>query len=377
MNDTKQPLLLITTNDLKSLVGSVDTIETLPYFSISPSGGTIFNQPITKRIKHKGEPSILENAMDDDLIKIQAEEQKKLLHDRFKNNGVISHHSVKRIRNAIGWMYHLAQPKRILHRPTHSFIKFRLTFITLTLPSKQVHSDTVIKHKLLDSFLTEMRKRYGLKIYMWRAEKQSNGNIHFHILTNKYFEHSELRRTWNRICNTLGYVDSYKEEMIKDVKCFSDYYNKFIDQGSYMQLMKRYNYGVASKWESPNSTDIHSIHKLRNIVAYLVKYMSKEIKDFDSMTDEQKKLITIEGRIWGLSTSLSRMRNVVVLMDSKVSTDVSKIYSSLQSYEFSDEFFSYKSFTFKDLARLGCTELLFYITTQMAEVFGTNELRFL
>ncbi|MGV4586845.1 rolling circle replication-associated protein, partial [Ornithobacterium rhinotracheale] len=56
-----------------------------------------------------------------------------------------------------------------------------LSFVTLTLPSAQKHHDRVLR-KILAKYLDHLKKVYGLKNYLWKAETQKNGNIHFHVL---------------------------------------------------------------------------------------------------------------------------------------------------------------------------------------------------
>ena len=170
------------------------------------------------------------------------------------------------------------QQKKQYCRDQKKWIKFKITFITLTLASDQRHTDQEIKSKLLNSMLTEMRRDFGMLHYVWRAEKQQNGNIHFHILTNVFIPHSTLRKKWNRVQDKLGYVTAYSKEM-QSCRSFSDYYNKYINQGNYSQLMRRYILGKAVNWHNPNSTDIHSVKKVRNLPAYLSKYLCKTSQD--------------------------------------------------------------------------------------------------
>ena len=67
-------------------------------------------------------------------------------------------------------------------------VQYKLTFITLTLPSKQIHSDNEIKSKCLNQFLIELKKNHSVSRYIWKAEKQENNNIHFHIIADKFIK---------------------------------------------------------------------------------------------------------------------------------------------------------------------------------------------
>src|SRR5690606_34716661 len=48
-----------------------------------------------------------------------------------------------------------------------------ITFLTTTLPAKQMHSDKVIK-RAFTVFLENLVKTYGVKFYLWPAEAQEN-----------------------------------------------------------------------------------------------------------------------------------------------------------------------------------------------------------
>lgn len=180
------------------------------------------------------------------------------------HNGVLSKNAKKRMLNAIDWLLAYAVEKLVYQKSTKKKFKFKVGFVTLTLSSKQNHSDTEIKKQLLNHFLVECRKRWEVIHYVWRAERQKNGNIHFHILTDKFIPYQELRNVWNRIQNKLGYVDTFTANTGKT---------------------------------DPNSTDVHSVVKIRNIRKYVSKYMSK-----------QQEEEPIQGQIWGLSYSLSKSK---------------------------------------------------------------------
>ena len=253
-------------------------------------------------------------------------------------------------------------------------VKYKLTFITLTLPSPQIHSDEHIKKEALNHFLTELRRKFKSELYIWKAEKQENGNIHFHILCDKYIHHSELRDTWNRIINkpSLGYVDRYSERM-KAI-----FTNGFVmlpgDRRSREKQLKAYKYNSAIGWTSPNSTDIHALHRVKNVSAYIAKYISKDVtrtKRVERMTEidlrleqinyqiemlqyekllqaedplrnayiidlqTEKQVLTdeyatlaakgVQGRIWGCSQRVSRCKNFVEISSFDAVPDISVI----------------------------------------------------
>ena len=212
------------------------------------------------------------------------------------------------------------------------------TFVTLTLPAIQKHDDNFIKKNLFaDRFMKVMKKKFKTQHYFWRAEPQKNGNIHFHVLFDIFIPWQDIRGNWNFILKCYGYLDDYKTaQLSKHVGGFTyqDYSNSISRKKQFQYYLKKerakrnatldfrnwdearqreaYNYGVSTNWENPNSTDIHAIRKVRNVGAYITKYMTKTPAkvDLHNATPEQKlgEYRAIKGRIWGASDSLRDLR---------------------------------------------------------------------
>ena len=216
-----------------------------------------------------------------------------------RSHGLMSIKANARMNLAIDWLLLLSKEKESLNHSTGTFYKWKANFVTVTLASKQIHSDQTIKTKIFQPFLDDLRKKYKLKNYIWRAESQYNGNIHFHLVTDKFIPWLELQTLWNYTQNKLGYVDRF-----------------------------------AKKWKhsKPNGTDIHSLKNIKNIGAYLSKYCSKNAKGITVMTSQARSckngppiflLSTkwnfpkpkakfyrqIHGRLWGLSQQLSKLKS--------------------------------------------------------------------
>ena len=87
-----------------------------------------------------------------------------------KSAGLISRKAQKRINHAIDWMLAQSREKKYYSKKHKKHYKFRINFVTLTLSAPQIHSDNVIKSRLLNNFLVQLRKKWGVKYYLWRAE---------------------------------------------------------------------------------------------------------------------------------------------------------------------------------------------------------------
>jgi hypothetical protein len=176
------------------------------------------------------------------------------------SSGNLSEGAKKRLKKCINSQvlrdisYLKSNRKRYPHRTTF------LTLITLTLSSKQIHCDKFIKANLLNTFLVNCRRMFPNLSYVWKAEVQKNGNLHFHILSNIRLQSWEVQLLWNRIQDYYGYLADFKLK-----------YNR----------------------TNPPSTDINYLRKIKNVQAYLTEYMAKN-----------EDIRPICGKNWGASTDL-------------------------------------------------------------------------
>lgn len=158
-------------------------------------------------------------------------------------HGYMTPGAVKRAKRAIMLLLAIAEPKKAMNFKLNRQFTFKVNFITLTLPTPQGDiTDKQIKSQVLDVWLKAAKRRFGLRSYMWRAERQKNGNLHFHIITDTYIPYDQLRDTWNQRLNRLQFIDKFE---------------------------KKHGH------RHPNSTDVHSINNVKNLAAYFIKYFSK------------------------------------------------------------------------------------------------------
>ena len=169
-----------------------------------------------------------------------------------------------RLKERCSYLVYIAQHKKLRKKLDMSEVNYKAVFITLTLSSAQIHSDRVIKEKLLKPLLRQLRNQFKVQNYIWKAEANNNGNIHFHITVDRYVPWRMLRSNWNMIQESLGYI----------TRC---------------------------SVPDPNSTDVHAVYKINNIGGYLSKYISKndlykENKPAHEWKEHfYKELLNIEG----------------------------------------------------------------------------------
>lgn len=158
-------------------------------------------------------------------------------------SGLINAAAGKKIKHSINLLLAIAKWKIAIDYKTNSEYRFKVNFITLTLPAAQGHhSDKSIKKEVLDVWLKSAKRIFKLGSYVWRAERQQNGNLHFHLITDTFIPYDRLRDSWNKRLNRLGYIDEFEKK---------------------------------NGHRHPNSTDVHAVKKIKNLAAYVCKYMSK------------------------------------------------------------------------------------------------------
>ena len=122
-----------------------------------------------------------------------------------------------------------------------------------------------------------LKNKFGIEKYFWRAEAQKNGNIHFHLIVDKYVKYEDLRIIWNRVQNKLNYIDKFEEK---------------------------------NHYRNPNSVDVRSAAQVKNFINYVLKYCLKE-----------EKSRKIEGRIYGMSDELRSINIFQSILDSQISDE--------------------------------------------------------
>lgn len=203
--------------------------------------------------------------------------------------GKLTPYAKKRLKRSINLMVASAKEKEATNFKTGKLFKFKVNFVTLTLPAPQGSvTDKEIKKEVLDIFIKRLRRKLGLNNYVWRAEKQKNGNLHFHMITDTYLHYEKLRNDWNACLNKLGFIDKFEAK---------------------------------HGHRNPNSTDIHAVWKVKNLTQYFVKYMSKDSPKED----------VIEGKLWDCSQALKTKENCEMMLDDTELEQWTKAYQDKEN----------------------------------------------
>jgi len=92
-----------------------------------------------------------------------------------KHNFEISYKAACAIKEKGHWLFELAKNRTVIGIDGKPNSTFKCSFITLTMPSTQIHSTKDITKTCLNQFLTECREQHGLQNYVWRLEFQKIG----------------------------------------------------------------------------------------------------------------------------------------------------------------------------------------------------------
>lgn len=158
---------------------------------------------------------------------------------RVVSNDILTYTARQRLISAVNLLVGTAKKKKLYSDDLKSYFSFRVNFVTLTLPAKQEHTDREIHNKVFKKFIEYWKTKNPALLYVYKAEVQDNGSLHYHLTTNSFIHYRKLRNMWNKALNLLGYVD----------RC---------------------------KVPDPNSTDVHAVKGVKDLCAYLCTYVGKK-----------------------------------------------------------------------------------------------------
>ncbi len=178
-------------------------------------------------------------------------------------------HSQRRVVKAVDMLLQRSPVQRIYNPIIQKFHDFKVGFVTLTIPATKSVEAKFAHEKLLQPFLRAARRKWGVQDYIWKAELQQRGQLHYHITWNRFVDWVHIRNVWNSLLRKHRLSDDYA---------------------------KRFGHF------NPNSVDVHSVWKVRNLKAYLAKYIAKE---------EQNKS-RLNGKVWDCSMKLKERPFTVI-----------------------------------------------------------------
>lgn len=186
----------------------------------------------------------------------------------------------KRCRKAINLMVQGTRRRWIVNPITKRMQLHQLSFITLTVSDTGDLLDGCFAYsKLLSPFLSWLRKTKGVNTYVWKAERQINEQIHYHLTLPDFIHYQEIRKKWNALQKKAGIIARYRKNQQAFHKDGFRVREDLLEQWPEVSQRAAYERGVATNWEDPNSTDVHKVFKVKDLAAYLSKEFGKTLQN--------------------------------------------------------------------------------------------------
>jgi hypothetical protein len=207
-----------------------------------------------------------------------------------------------------------------------------LSMVTLTLPSAQILTDKDCNSKYLSPFINRLKKYKPDIHYLWVAEKQKNGSIHYHIIIDLYLGKIWIRNIWNSILANGPEFDNYKKK-----------FNKV----------------------DPPSTQVDSLKKIHNSGAYITKYITK----LDILQE-------IKSKKWDCDSKLLQISKMSLISKAWYIEEFAHYCNYFQIKKYEDSFFKiftfnsnfHKSFKFLNMYHDLLPQLMFYYSDLYCEL---------
>lgn len=107
----------------------------------------------------------------------------------------------------------------------------QIVFLTLTFPEKVKKGIRI--NPMLNKFITNLKKNYGLKGFLWTRENTKQGRPHFHILADMPYQPiQKINNAWCAACkmqskNAVRLPKDHKA-ILKDIEKTAKYVTKYI-----------------------------------------------------------------------------------------------------------------------------------------------------
>jgi len=188
----------------------------------------------------------------DDLTKVKA------------YSGKLKSGAQKRLLSSLDLLVQRAEPQMIYSQKKEIWYPFRTNFITLTLTNSQrLISAKEGYASLLRPWLRYMKTKCGLKDYVWKAELQKNGQLHYHLASSTFLPQNLVRWKWNKVSKKAGLLDTFARQ-----------YGHF----------------------NPPSTEIKAITNVKDAKSYIAKEFQKKVQN----------KISVKGKVFDCNEPLKR-----------------------------------------------------------------------
>jgi hypothetical protein len=189
--------------------------------------------------------------------------------------------SLRTLRSAVSYGVH------VLSTRSRGKIKDKATAFFRSCPGNRIFGtfsfiapvDDKTGQSILNKFLVQCRKKFPGLQYFWVAERQENGNIHFHMILNKRLPVGRWNALWVLQQYNAGLVghDEWGDEISKDriMQLYA------IDQREgYCGARSRDGKKKISWIQAAlNPLDLKKVSSIGRLSSYLTKYITKQEKN--------------------------------------------------------------------------------------------------
>ena len=212
------------------------------------------------------------------------------------------------------------QPKKWAINPaTGKSFSFYMNFVTLTVYSTDRNVTSKEAYKTcLAPMLRWLKESQNVKLYIWKAELQQRGQIHYHLTIDSFVDMKKLQIKWNILQQKAGYLESF-----------------YVKYGHY----------------NAPSTDIGKTRRIDKMSNYLVKEFTKAYQNVSSVV----------GKVWDCSLNIKSGNYYTTTLDERYHFILNKLIAEKKiSVVYTDQCAIFKMNSIKPFSILNTTDIKEY-----------------
>lgn len=187
-----------------------------------------------------------------------------------------------------------------------------IAFYSISFP---VNAPDDVLYTCFNSWLTNCRKRYNLKTYLWVAERQQNGTLHFHLLTTDKMKIKAVNKAMAQSIET-----QVQKGLINWGNSSLEKYNG-VDVDSPQQPKRRQNESRKQYRERLNKRGrVNKKEITKWITAYLTKYITKNDIEFNRLP-------------WHCSRDVSALFTSIIISDEDIEMYLEHLPDTAENYK--------------------------------------------
>lgn len=229
-------------------------------------------------------------------------------------SGTMTGGARKRLTKSITLMAQAVKPRWIHNPVINRTVHHHLSFMTLTIANCRNLTGQEAYTQLLAPFLQWLRDtrctidQQTVKAYVWKAEKQKRGQIHYHLVIPDFIHHRKIRQKWNALQKKAGLLDDYAKEHghfnppSTEMKAKKTGEMKYLVKDIVSEMAK-----TVDAWELEIAKQVDAEIESGQLVGWKgfcdLDYLRKA-----EIAERLEKKVSIEGKTWDCSLNLSRAK---------------------------------------------------------------------